>query len=1181
MPEILRLSLLGPFQAELGGLPVQFDTRKAGALIAYLAVGGQPVSRSSLAALFWPDYDTERAYHNLRRVLWSCNKALGKGWLAASAEIIALENENGVQLDTQVFQDHLAGCQMHGHTPLEVCHECLAPLEAAADLYRGEFMAGFTLADSPEFDDWQFFQREHWKNEISQVLSRLTSGWEGQGENERAIQFARRWLALDPLNEIAHSELMRLYAQSGQRTAALRQYEVLSQVLEKELGVRPSPETLDLFNRIRSGANGLPPLRITPVEVTQTELGAGQAQEPIHKAVEPASFPETSSRLPVALTPFIGRKKELEEISRLVDDPACRLLTILGPGGIGKTRLALQVAYQKEHSYNQGSYFVPLASLASAAHIIPAIAGALQFSFYDPERNLRQQLFGFLRQKQVLLVMDNFEHLIGEDSISMLLDLMSAAPQVKLVVTSRIRLNLSGEHLYPIAGLSTPEKGKTWSNLEDLVEFSALQLFIQSARRARPDFELGEDNLAAVASICQTVQGMPLGIELAAAWLELLSPAEIVQEIRKSLDFLEASQRDIPERQRSLRAIFNATWSMLSPQEQVAFKSLSIFQGGFTRQAAEEVAGASLKDLAALVNKALLYRLSNERYVIHELLRQYAAAALKEDFIQWQAIHERHSRYYHRLLEVFGKEIHGPGYLLARKSLEAEIDNLRLAWQWAIDHSQYEWIEASLYGFSSFLISRALYSELISSLWDCAHTLEAKEASRKDRLLYAKIITMIARHTYDVLTDYAPQLLKNSLAIVQELHAEQEMGIWFPILAGEYGWRVSPQESIQLLLNNLSWLQPKVDDLELTLVLQALSDCYRKVGEFDLAKSRALEAIEISQRIGDQVNQAENYRNLADLLFQERAYEQAKVVVQKRLEIYEEIGDQANALFTLDQVGRLELSLGEFKQAEGVFQKAVERSRKYGLRDVDAAFLSWQSIASQRAGELAQARHLRQESLAISRQMNEQTDIIWGLYELGEIERIAGNLEAADRAYQEGLMLYQDVKMTSVLAFYYKALGDLALARRRYSEAWQHFEESRTYALRDYNFWCAAYATDGLGRTALGLGDLQAARDLLKEALEKALEVGDRTLVLAPIANLGYLFTALEDYERAAGLSAFVIYHPAAWYETRERAKALLAQLATRLPADRLALAQERGQRAELEAVVQLLIADPNLQEED
>jgi DNA-binding SARP family transcriptional activator len=519
---ILQLTLLGPFQAELDGKPVQFETRKAEALIAYLVVGGQPVSRSSLTTLFWPEYDTERAYHNLRRVLWSCNKALGKGWLEASAETIELEREKGVHLDTQAFQAHLAGCQTHGHTPLEVCRDCLAPLGAAADLYRGEFMAGFTLADSPEFDDWQFFQRERWKNEINQVLSRLVSGWAGQGENERAIQYARRWLALDPLNEIAHSELMWLYAQSGQRTAALRQYEILSQVLEKELGVRPSQETLELFNRIRSGTNGLLPKWFTPVEGMQTDQGAGQPQEPIQKSVDPSGYPETSSRLPVALTPFIGRKEELAEISRLVNDPACRLLTILGPGGIGKTRLALQVAYEIENTFDQGSYFVPLAPLASAEHIIPAIVGALQFSFYDSEKNLRQQLFDFLRQKQVLLVLDNFEQLIGEDSLGVLLDLMSAAPQVKLVVTSRFRLNITGEHLYPLAGLTTPEIGKTWSKLEDLVEFSALQLFIQSARRARPDFELSEENLTAVASICQAVQGMPLGIELAAAWLELL-----------------------------------------------------------------------------------------------------------------------------------------------------------------------------------------------------------------------------------------------------------------------------------------------------------------------------------------------------------------------------------------------------------------------------------------------------------------------------------------------------------------------------------------------------------------------------------------------------------------------------------------------------------------------------------
>ena len=253
----LKVRLLGTPQIERDGIAVEVDTRKAVALLAYLIVTTTSHSREALATLFWPDYDQERAYANLRRTLWALNKALGKGWLDAGQESIGLAQRPGF-FDVHAFREQLAAGRSHTHSPAEVCPECVAPLSAAVELYRGDFMAGFTLPDSPSFDEWQFFESEGLRRDLAAALEKLVRWYAAQGEFGQAITFARRWLTLDPLQESVHRELMVLYAHAGQRAAALRQYEECRAVLRQELDVAPDVETTRLYTAIR--ANQLPPL---------------------------------------------------------------------------------------------------------------------------------------------------------------------------------------------------------------------------------------------------------------------------------------------------------------------------------------------------------------------------------------------------------------------------------------------------------------------------------------------------------------------------------------------------------------------------------------------------------------------------------------------------------------------------------------------------------------------------------------------------------------------------------------------------------------------------------------------------------------------------------------------------------------------------------------------------------
>jgi predicted ATPase len=452
---------------------------------------------------------------------------------------------------------------------------------------------------------------------------------------------------------------MALYARSGQRAAALRQYGECERVLQEELGVPPSPETVELYEAIRAGRELSPDL---------PEAGAA-APEP---------FSSHRHNLRVQLTPFVGRENELAELSDLLAPTAeARLVTVVGPGGMGKTRLALEAASRQLDHYPDGVWFASLAPVQSTEAIVPAITQVLGVSFHGTEPP-RQQLIRYLREKRMLLMLDNLEHLL--EGVDFLIELLRAAPGVRLLVTSRVRLNARGEQVITLQGMGYPKMLVGVPGADDLRRYDSVALFARSARRARSGFELTEKSLPHVAHICQLVQGMPLAILLAAAWVPALTPAEIAAEMERSLDFLAAEWRDEPERHHSMRAVFDATWEMLTEDERQAYARLSVFRGGFTREAAQAVAGIDLRTLVSLVNKSLLQRDRSGRYGVHELLRQYAEARLDERPAEKGHTLDLHCATYVAFVQCREMEA-WKGKLQA---FLTELDNVRAAWQHAI-----------------------------------------------------------------------------------------------------------------------------------------------------------------------------------------------------------------------------------------------------------------------------------------------------------------------------------------------------------------------------------------------------------------------------------------------------------------------------------------------------------------
>ena len=665
----LSLGVLGSLQVLLDDTPVTtLESDKVCALLVYLAVEADyPHLRESLVGLLWPDCPERVARHNLRQALFNLRLAIGDhsaspSYLLISREAIQFNRASDFSLDLAQFNTLVQACRKDRSRDIEDPSLRAARLEEMVKLYRGEFLQHFFLEDSAEFEQWTLVQRESSHQHVLDACSYLADYYELHGDFQAARRHASRQLELDSWREEAHCQMMRALALDGQRSAALAQYETCRRVLAKELDVEPSASTRELYERIRAG-----------------ELRA--------KDESPSSVPSAPiHNLPVSLTSFHGREQELVDLERLIANPECRCISLVGPGGIGKTRLALETAQRHRADFAHGVAFVPLASVGSVEAAVIAIASAIHFHFYGLNEP-QVQLLSHLCEKHMLLILDTVEQLLTQGSLQVnfvefMLEILQRASGVNLLVTAREVLDLQEEWVFEVRGLEFPERKLT----EKLDEYAAVELFIQRARRASPGFAFSETDLAGIAHICRLVEGMPLAIELAATWLRILSPVEIAQEIEGSLDFLSSSVRDIPERHRSMRVVFDHSWRTLSPKEQQVLSQLSVFRGGFSRQAAEQVAGASLAVLSALGNRALLRRAAAGRYGLHELLRQYCTTHLVADPEAHAAAQKRHYDYFLEMAAAAEQELKGRDQLEWLRRLEQDHDNLRAALEWALEH---------------------------------------------------------------------------------------------------------------------------------------------------------------------------------------------------------------------------------------------------------------------------------------------------------------------------------------------------------------------------------------------------------------------------------------------------------------------------------------------------------------
>jgi len=574
------------------------------------------------------------------------------------------------------------------------------------------------------------------------------SASEQRGEYSQAASLVRRWVKMAPWDEVAHYELMRLYHQNGQRSQALAQYDRCRQLLWDELGVTPSAETEALYEAINAD-------RFERDSI------------PLHE-----SFTDIPNNLPRNLTSLVGRSEEIDGILDLIVGQKARLITITGLGGTGKTRLALAVAERclGQTRFTDGIFFTSLVGLSSPRQIPAAICNALQINLESGTKGL----LGFLSRKKMLLILDNFEHLL--DGADLIVEILESAPQLQLLVTSRERLRLREEQVIPLLGLPYPEvmDGETVS-AEAIADFESIELFLQRARLFQPDFEVLPDDLSALVGICQTVAGLPLALELAAGWVDSLPLNEIEAGITQDIDFLTSQLRDGPSRHRSMRAIFNTTWERLPPTEQTLFVRLSIFRGGFTRRAAQRICDSSLVSLASLVRKSFIrYDRIQQRYNVHELLRQNGADLMDRDSEDAVAMREKHALYFCEWVGEQDAHLKSDAQDIALRQIEADLGNVLAAADWTLYQENLSLLQKVIhhlglyFSYSSRWEGKAFFQKVADSLSSSSSRQTPEHAK-----LYSAVLIYYSWSSLSLGDiELAQQLADTNLALLQELETD-------------------------------------------------------------------------------------------------------------------------------------------------------------------------------------------------------------------------------------------------------------------------------------------------------------------------------------------------------------------------------------------------------------------------
>lgn len=925
----IAIRLLGSFEVVINGAVVTgFKYAKVRALLAYLAVGASRAHpRSELAALLWPEQPERAAHASLSQALTTLRNALDD---KAAESPVLLSDTHTVQLDARsVTIDSsqllamLSTAESHGHHTWRTCAVCAERLQAALAFYRGSFLADVSVADSAEFEQWASLQREHLAQRALTILERLVERAQWCGAYREALVYAQRLVALEPLLEANQRAVMRLLALNGETAAALAQYRQTQTMLADELDLEPEPATSALFERIRRG-----------------DL----------VGLQPASPPFGVTQPPTAL---VGRRAELQEICTRLRDTKQRALTITGAGGIGKTRMALEAAHALRYDFEDGVVFIELAALGDATLLADTLARALGVH-QRPRQPIETALGDYLHAKHLLLILDNFEHIVA--GAQLVAELLVACAGLTVLVTSRAPLAIRAEQQF---------------HLEPLADDDAVQLFVKRAEAVGA--RLVADDASLYSAICQRIDRLPLAIELIAVRARTLTPAELLQQLDRPLQALARGPRDVAARHRSLSNTIQWSYDLLDEQERRVFRRLGLFAGGCTAEAMQAVIGdvaAALPLLEALNQASLLRQLvvgDQTRFLTLQTIREFAAEQLRRD--DEAAASERlHAEYYARFAMTAYVELLRADASRWRAWISADIDNLRAAFRWAIDHDEHE-----------------IALRLATGVWRFFHWMEGYLREGLDWLEIA------LEFRNDVPLELQIDALRAAGTLASALNDYARARYWFEA-AVEAGWRLGDKDSLQRILTNLGYSlleQGELDDarvhLEVSLSLAErgtdpkamkfplgiLARLHLRLGEYETAQALCEQGLRLNREYHDTEGTANALRCLAQIVSARGDPTRAQQLGEEALALHRTLEHQLGIGFDVATLGDIAWRQGNATLAVTHYQQCLSlwRDRESPVisamvLDSTARALTHLSEAQRGATLLSAAATIREQAQA-------------------------------------------------------------------------------------------------------------------------------------------------------------------------------------------------------------------------